>query len=276
MNPPIGLCYGCLTDTSLSDLIEIAGRHGFASIMVYQEHWKRHAVPPTRELSRMLEANGIRRVTLDGVLTFLPRIDSWAKSLVDGVDDYFRMAEQVGATCFNVPHYTGDPATPLSEMVDALGPFAERAARHGIALALEFMPETAIPDLAAALRLRGAVGASNLGICVDTWHLARTGGGPEDLRALPPGAVTEFQINDRDAGAPVSDATTGWQPNDRKLPGEGQLPLVETILAVEANAPGLPLNVEVFSEALRNLPPDEAAARVAAAARDLLAKLPRG
>ena len=274
MNPPMGLCYGCLADTSLSELIEVAGRHGFASIMVYQEHWKRHAVPSGAELHRMLDANGIRRVTLDGVLAFLPRIDSWAKSLVEGIDDYFRMAEQVGATCFNVPHYTGDPATPFQEMVDALGPFSERAAAAGLGLALEFLPETAIPDLAGALRLREAVGAQNLGICVDTWHLARTGGRPADIRALPPGAVLEFQINDRDTDTPVADATTGWQPNDRKLPGEGQLPLVETILAIEANAPGLPVNVEVFSEALRSLPPDEAAAQIAAAIRKVLAELP--
>ena len=158
-------------------------------------------------------------------------------------------------------------------MVDALGPFAERAAAAGITLALEFLPETAIPDLAAATRLREAVGAPNLGICVDTWHLARTGGGPADIRALPSGAVTEFQINDRDADTPVADATTGWQPNDRKLPGEGQLPLVETILAIEANAPGLPINVEVFSETLRNLSLDEAAGRIAAAMRKVLAKV---
>jgi sugar phosphate isomerase/epimerase len=276
MKPPMGLCYGCLADTSLHDLIDIAGRHGFASIMVYQEHWKRHAVPPASELRRMLDANGIRRVTLDGVLAFLPRIDSWAKNLVDGADDYFRMAEQVGATCFNVPHYTGDPETPLQEMADALGPFCRRAAESGIVLALEFMPETAIPDLAAALRLREAVAAPNVGVCVDTWHLARTGGGLADIRALPRGAIMEFQINDRDPDTPLSDATTGWRPNDRKLPGHGQLPLVETILAVEANAPGLPVNVEVFSEALRSLPPDQAAARVADAMRALLAKLPGG
>ena len=112
MTPSMGLCYGCLGDTSLPELIAVAGRHGFTSIMVYQEHWKRHAVPPAAELRRMLDANGIRRVTLDGVLAFLPRIDSWAKTLVDSVDDYFRMADQVGAVCFNVPHYTGDPATP--------------------------------------------------------------------------------------------------------------------------------------------------------------------
>jgi len=54
----------------------------------------------------------------------------------------------------------------------------------------------------------------------------------------------------------------------------GQLPLVETILAVQANAPGLPVNVEVFSEALRSLPPDQAAARVAEATRSVLARLP--
>jgi sugar phosphate isomerase/epimerase len=270
----MGLCHGCLADTSLPDLIEIAGRHGFGSIMVYQEHWKRFQVPPSAELHRMLAGNGIDRVTLDGVLAFLPRIDPWARQLVDSVDDYFRMAEAVGAACFNVPHYTGDPATPPVEMVDALGPFCERAARAGISVALEFMPDTAIPDLPAAIRLCDAVGAANLGVAIDTWHLARTGGGPADIRALEPGIVKEFQLNDRDAATPRGDATTGWHPNDRRLPGQGQLPLVETILAVQANAPGLPVNVEVFSEELRGLPPDDAAARVAAATRRLFERLP--
>ena len=274
MKLPLGLCYGCLEDTSLADLIQIAGRHGFSSIMVYQEHWKRFPVPSRRDLRQMLDDNGIRFVTLDGVLCFLPHIDSWARALVDGVDDYFRMAEQVGATSFNVPHYTGDPATPLPEMVGALTPFCARAADAGVSVALEFMPETAIPNLAAAVRLMDAAGAPNLGVALDTWHFARTGGTIDEIRALKPGAIKEFQLNDRSKGTAAEDATTGWRPNDRKLPGEGDLPLVETILAVHRNAPGIPANVEVFSSDLRALAPDDAAARVAAATRAVFARLP--
>ncbi len=51
----------------------------------------------------------------------------------------------------------------------------------------------------------------------------------------------------------------------RKLPGEGELPLAAILAACIANSPEITAEIEVFSEELRNLPLDDAAARAAGA-----------
>ena len=51
----------------------------------------------------------------------------------------------------------------------------------------------------------------------------------------------------------------------RSLPGEGELPLGEIIAAALANNPAITIELEVFSEELREMPLDAAAARVASA-----------
>jgi sugar phosphate isomerase/epimerase len=53
----------------------------------------------------------------------------------------------------------------------------------------------------------------------------------------------------------------------RRLPGDGELPLHELVEAALDNSPAATLDLEVLNDELRGLPPDGAAARLAAAAR---------
>ena len=53
----------------------------------------------------------------------------------------------------------------------------------------------------------------------------------------------------------------------RKLPGEGELPLAQTITAALANNADVSIELEVFSEELLAMPPADAAARTADAVR---------
>ena len=97
--------------------------------------------------------------------------------------------------------------------------------------------------------MRG-VNLPDCGVLVDPWHLARTGGTVDDLRALPSGAIGAFQLDDRTtppAGVPYVPMT------GRDLPGEGKLPLRDIALAVLDNNPTLTAEVEVFNDELRSL-----------------------
>ena len=51
---------------------------------------------------------------------------------------------------------------------------------------VEFIPESAIADLPTALALHRAIGSTQLGLMVDSWHLARSGGVPADVATIPP------------------------------------------------------------------------------------------
>lgn len=263
----IGLCHGSLREVGAAELVRLAGANGFSSVML----------PPVPRASEaeidgfraLLAENGVRRVVLDGAMAALPRCP-FAAEMGWTVDGHFEVAERFAVDCFNVPHYGGDPATTIAELADALGPFCERAARGGQTVALEFLPGTGIPDLERTVRIVEAVGAENLGIALDTWHWARSRATLDDLRALPPGILRDFQISDRSARQDALPDSVQW---GRLLPGEGVLPLAEIVRIVRANSPRLTLNAEIFSEALQARPPAEAARDVARALRRLVASL---
>jgi len=257
--PGIGLCYGSLRDTSATDLVRIAGANGFSGLML--PPFPQATPAEIAGFRSLLRAHGIRRVVLDGVMAQLPRC-AFAAGHRWTADQHFAVAEQFGVDCFNVPHYRGDPATTVAEFAGALGPFCERAAAAGITVALEFLPGTGIPDLERSLRIVEAVGAPNLGITLDTWHWARIGATLADIRALPPGVIKDFQLSDRAANQDALPDSEQW---GRLLPGEGALPLAEIIRAVHANAPDLTVNAEIFSEALQQREPQDAARAIAEA-----------
>ena len=99
-------------------------------------------------------------------------------------------------------------------------------------------------------------------ILLDSWHLARTGGTADQVRALPPHSIGAIQLSDRNPPAPGE----AYVPmTGRLLPGEGNLPLHDIVAAALANSPGLSAEVEVFSAELSSLPVDAAARRTATA-----------
>jgi sugar phosphate isomerase/epimerase len=264
---PFGLCWGTVNDMSLTDIIVLAGKHGFSSVMFLPRMWDGD-VPPDRDLHRMLDDNGITHTTIDGVLSMLPGLPDEVLKLGVPEDRYFRMAESVRAGCFNVPHYCGAPNTSVAAFAECLRPLCERAGAYGMDVGLEFLPGTGIPDLATALRISEAVGHANLGVTVDTWHLARSGGTVAELRAIPSGRIKGFHLSDRAADEHSRPDSEAW---GRLFPGAGALPLRDIIAAVLANNPRLAIDVEIFSHELRALPDDDAARQVAAATQALLA-----
>jgi sugar phosphate isomerase/epimerase len=257
MRAPMGLCYGSLCALDADALVAIAGSLGFSAVML--PPFPESACATRADFRALLDRHGIRRVVLDGAMGMLPRC-TFARVNGFTVARHLEAAERFCVDCFNVPHYEGDPGTTVTEFADALAPFCDSAAGLGADVALEFLPGTGIPDIARALRITEAVGAPNLGITLDTWHWARSGATLADVRALPAGIIKDCQVSDRAADEHTRPDSMQW---GRLVPGEGAAPLVELLRAVQANAPGLSANAEVFSQELQALAPQLAAARIA-------------
>jgi sugar phosphate isomerase/epimerase len=144
---------------------------------------------------------------------------------------------------------------------------AERAAQRGLQILIEFLPDTGIPDLAVALRLARAVGHGSLRVMLDTWHLARTGGGPHQLGGDAAALIGGVQVSDRRR---MQDTLPYVPMSGRYLPGEGELPLRALVGPVVAAHADLPIGVEVINDELLALPAAAAASTAAAALRNLL------
>jgi sugar phosphate isomerase/epimerase len=273
--PPIALCWGTVIGTPLEPLIEAAGSAGLQAVTLTAGMYEasRAAGRSDGQLRALLAGAGVGVHAIDPLIGALPGTPRPAdvppenRAYFEFTEERcYRAAEALEAETINLAHFGGGAVSERA-FIDCLGPMAERAHRRGLRLTLEFLPESAIPDLASALRIVRAVSARNLGVMLDTWHFARTGGTEEQLAALEPGLIGGLQISDRKEPAPGSAYTPMF---GRLLPGEGETPLVPWLRALRARAPGLTVGVEVFSEELKALDPPEAARRVATSTRGVL------
>jgi sugar phosphate isomerase/epimerase len=280
-SPVIALCWGTLIGTPLEPLIEAAGSAALGAITLTAGMYEasRDGGVSDAQLRRLLAVNGVKVHAIDpliGALPGTPRpgdVPAENRAYFEFTEERcYRAAEALEAETINLAHFGGG-AVAEQDFVDCLGPLAERARSHGLRLTLEFLPESAIPDLASAQRIVTAVGAANLGVMLDTWHFARTHGTGEQLRGVPRRLISGLQISDRREPPPG----TPYAPMfGRLLPGEGELPLVPLLRDLLGREPALTVGVEVFSEELKALTPQEAAARVASSTLKVLKEVRGG
>jgi sugar phosphate isomerase/epimerase len=148
-----------------------------------------------------------------------------------------------------------------------LAALSERRARHGLLVALEAFPWSAIPDIATAIELVRLAGASNAGLMIDVWHFFNGGAEFDDLTALPGAGVAAVQLND---GPRVHDDFLTNARATRLLPGEGDLDVVGLIGAVERTGFTGPYCVEVNTPEFRALPIAEAAKQAFATSTEVV------
>ncbi len=280
-SPVIALCWGTVIGTPLEELIGAAAGAGLGAVTLtagmYEDARARGLSDAA--LRRRLADEGLTVHAIDPLISALPGtprpedVPPQNRAYFEFTEERcYRAAEALRAQTVNLAHFGGG-AVSEQAFIDTLGPLSERARRRGVDLTLEFLPESAIPDLPTAQRIVSAVGASNLGVLFDTWHYVRRGGTPAGLAALPPGLISGLQISDRIEPPPGAAYTP---MGGRLLPGEGELPLAALLEALFAHSPGLTVGVEVFSDELRGLPAPEVARRVAASTRAVLAQVIRG
>ncbi|NEK56868.1 sugar phosphate isomerase/epimerase [Geodermatophilus sabuli] len=169
---------------------------------------------------------------------------------------------------------TGRFASPptRSGTTDAFSSLCDRAAEHGMAVALEFVPYTDIPDLAAAAQIVADAGRPNGGLCVDSWHFFRGSADFDALEAVDPAIIRMIQINDGPV-VPVDSNRAVDSVHHRRCPGEGEFDLARWLAAM--NRPGLAasVSVEVYSDELTRMSSAAAAQRAGAATRDVIQRV---
>ncbi len=177
---------------------------------------------------------------------------------VNGVEGLFALAKQeLGpraveifalAARFAIPqvilvpgNVTGRPI-PAGKARKELTWLKAEAARLGLSLLYELIgfPEHAFPSLRQAYVLADSTG---IPLVLDTFHLAVSRTAREDIARLPGEAIGLVHLSDA--------LTTGKAPEeltdeDRVLPGEGGLPLVEILQAIRCTGYQGPISVEVF------------------------------
>jgi sugar phosphate isomerase/epimerase len=194
----------------------------------------------------------------------------WATAGDPGIDwqqmeaDLFALADLVGARHINCGDVgLAGSMLPLDGVVERFAGVCDRAAEHGLLVALEFLPWSGIPDAGAAWEITRLAGRGNGGVLIDAWHYFRGAADPAQLEAIPPEHVTLIQLTD--AGPRQGDVMEDTSTR-RRLPGEGELDLVGFLRLLDDRGVTAPISVEIFSNDLDAMPPAEAAKRVYEAA----------
>jgi sugar phosphate isomerase/epimerase len=156
------------------------------------------------------------------------------------------------------------PVEPASE---AFALLCDRAAAHGLDVAIEFWAYSAI-DARTAVAIVAGAARKNGGLLVDTWHAHHEPQAGDVLRGVSAGGVKSVQV--ADVASEASPDYFAATMHARRLPGDGVADLVRWVRLLDAIGSRVPLGVEVLSDALHALPPDEAARRAGNALRALL------
>jgi len=249
-------------------MIDAAADAGFAgmSIDVAHHDW---AVSDGMASEEFLEYHVARGLTIPAAEVILQWASGDRAAAADANTHILDVAARAGAN--SVIAATLESEVPsLSDAAARLAGLCDLAADRGLAISYEFLPPTAIPDLATAARLLDAVDRDNFGLVLDTWHWFLQAGGPDPdtLRGVPPDRIHILQIND----AP-SDIGQDWAlatMSARLLPGEGVVDIAELLGVLDEIGASPVIITEVFSDELRSLGVAESARRQFAAGRAVL------
>ena len=210
---------------------------------------------PAAELGRELRDDGLELV-LDPVMNWhegVPRQGSRFGRVP--VEEALRIARDLGVVALTVLAHAETDLSPAL-LGEAFGAVCDVAGQWGAQVHLEFMPMSAVTDLATAWQVVQAADRPNGGIAFDTWHFFR---GTPDLAVIaqvPGDRIFTVQVDDALA-EPQGSLREDTQ--QRLLPGDGELDLTGVLRALDRSGGLTWVGPEVISPRTAAMPPEQAA-----------------
>ncbi|WP_162594442.1 sugar phosphate isomerase/epimerase family protein [Variovorax sp. PBL-E5] len=124
----------------------------------------------------------------------------------------------------------------LERVASLLSMYAAAAEDAGVQISLEFMPMSELKTIGQTFELIKAVGASNLGLVIDTLHLMRSGASAVDVARLDPSSIHLTQLSDAPAQLAPGASLFDEAMSGRMHLGEGGLDLASVVRALSADA----------------------------------------
>ncbi len=266
------LCPGTVPKATFRARAAAAAAGGFSGIGLWLPHRRRaHAEGLSdADMRAILSDHALVVTDVEAITDFGPCFRGGADTACEPTAEErlaYEVASAVGATTVTVVEGPGQPI-PVEPASEAFALLCDRAAAHGLDVAIEFWAHSAIGAREAAAIVVSAV-RGNGGLLVDTWHAHHDPQAADVLGALLNSGVKSVQV--ADVGSEASPDYFAATMHARRLPGDGVANLVSWIGLLDAIGARAPLGVEVLSDALHALAPGEAARRAGNAMRALLA-----
>jgi sugar phosphate isomerase/epimerase len=244
---------------SLEERVAAAAAAGFAAIGLAVEDYGacRDRGLSNAALRRLLADSGITVAELE-FLTNWWHDDELGRRARLIEEQLYMAADAFGARHLNVGSIgVRGTLPPLGVITDHFAALCDRAARHGLLVALEFLPWSDIGDAGTAWEIVRQAARDNGGILIDTWHYFRGAADPAQVRAIPAERFCAIQFDDANAvqiGGFLEDTT-----QRRRLPGEGAFDLLGFVQLLDEIGVQAPVSVEIISTEQQARPLAEAA-----------------
>jgi sugar phosphate isomerase/epimerase len=206
------------------------------------------------EMRRIFDDSGLKHIELEFIMDFFMDEGTDARRESDRLRKLlFDTAAAMDAHHIKVGNIPGNPCE-LGKLTEAYAELcADAAKRTDAKILYEFMPfDPNVDSLDKALQVVEGAGADNGGVVIDTWHMAKLGIAPDELRRIPVHYLGWIEL---------SDGRLEWMEdrldeviNHRNLPGEGEFDIQGYVDACRDHGYPGPWGVEVLSEELRNNP----------------------
>lgn len=233
------------------DRVESAARAGFTGFGIWHADLA-HVLRarPLTEMKQILDDNGIEYLELEFLTDWFldgerkRQSDICKKMLLDA-------AEALRAHHVKVGDFYQE-TVPMPRLIEAFAELCAEAAERGTRVGFELMPFAMIQTLEDSLRLVEGAGASNGGICLDTWHIVKLKIPYDELRRIPSHYITSVELNDGtfECSWSLQEDTV----NHRRLCGEGEFDVKGFIAAMQDAGYSGAWGIEVLSEELRKWP----------------------
>jgi sugar phosphate isomerase/epimerase len=206
------------------------------------------------DIEKQMDDNGLKYLELEFIWGFFEDEGTEGRKESDELRDLLlEAAGALGAHHVKVGNIPGVPCE-LDKLTERYAELCAHAAeRTDAVIAYEFMPfDVNVDSLDAALKVVEGAGAKNGGLVIDTWHMAKLGIAPDDLKRISLPYLTWVEL---------SDGKLEWMEDHieettrfRKLPGEGEFDIRGYIRAAQDAGYDDAWGIEVLSDELRAEP----------------------
>jgi sugar phosphate isomerase/epimerase len=251
-----------------TERLDAATAGGYTGIGLRPTHYKAARAEgfSDSDLRAMLADRGLELIEIGFVANWwdagnaASRTQAYERSL-------YRLKETLGGR--HMMLISGPLTDPIDVLAERFAAVCDRAADHGLRVALEFLPWTQMRDAATAWQIAALSGRSNGGLALDLWHHRRGADDDDMVRRLPADRIVTVQLSDGTRQVVNGDLDDTFRL--RRLAGSGEFGVAEFIRLLEGMGVTAPVGVEVLSDEMRALPTAEFARLAADATRAALA-----
>ena len=260
-----------LAGLGFGGLIEGAVAGGFQAVSLW-DHTYRRAMRregiDVADFGPMLADHGLECTHVEALFNGLsePLPDTFMITTTHGQDELMGLAAAVGASGIVAAHF-GAPVS-VERSAEAFAAACDRAAGHGLHLALEYPAWATIGTFDEACSVVEMADRANGGLMIDTWHHVRSGGDLHELTEVAPERIRGIQLAD---GAAEQVGTLQEDAALRQPPGNGtfglgpwlasmyeagvRCPVGPEVIDAERNAEGPAVAGRSLGEATRRMMP---------------------